>query len=298
MTKIPPAFEQSLIDLLLGAEKAAAADEAAPCLLVVDDDAAMLSSVGRLLEGRGYRVHTAASGRDAVARLAQQPVDLLLLDLHLPDIYGFDVLGHAAERELDLCTIVVSGDSDIDAAIRALKEGAYSFIRKPYKPDEFLRTVENAIGHLQSKRENARIRERLERSEELYRYLVDESPDLIYTLDGEGRFTFVNRRFETLLGFSGEDLLGRHYSVLLSPQEGAMADHVFRERRQGGRASRNVELRLRSRYQEGGQPFDVSMVTLVFNAFGVYGANGGGGPGEGHGAPGYAAGTARGARGG
>jgi diguanylate cyclase (GGDEF)-like protein/PAS domain S-box-containing protein len=267
MSDLPEVFKDSLIDLFLGTETQPEDTENAPRLLLVDDEPLLLQSLQRLLDGRGYQIETATSGREAMNHLGQHDFDLLLLDLHLPDVYGFEVLQHAAALGREVCTIVVSGDSDISAAIRALKEGAYAFVRKPYKPDELLHTVHNALGHLQSRRENERIRERLEQSEQLYRYLVDESPDLIYTLDVRGRFTFVNRRFETLLGYSAADLIGQHYSMLLIPQESAVADHVFQERRQSGRASRNVELRLRSQFKEDGHPFDVS---LAFNAVGIY----------------------------
>jgi diguanylate cyclase (GGDEF)-like protein/PAS domain S-box-containing protein len=274
VSQIPAAFERSLIDLLLGSEGTETAGGYTPHLLLVDDEPQMLTTMLRLLEGNGYRIKTAGTGREAMEHIGHNDFDLLLLDLHLPDVYGYEVLNHATERGLELCTIVVSGDSDIDAAIRALKEGAYGFIRKPYEPDELIRTVHNALSHLQARRDNERIRVRLEQSEQLYRYLVDESPDLIYTLDNQGRFTFINHRFETLLGYASDELIGQHYSVVMHPQDGAMAAHVFQERRQGGRASRNVELRLRSRYKDEAMPFDISLVTLVFNAFGIYSPGG------------------------
>jgi diguanylate cyclase (GGDEF)-like protein/PAS domain S-box-containing protein len=270
MNKIPAAFEQRLIDLLLGNGRPGPLEAGPPRLLLVDDEPLMLHSTLRLLDGRGYLIHTASTGQEAMAHLGQTGFDLLLLDLHLPDVYGYEVLDHAVGRGLEICTIVVSGDSDIDAAIRALKHGAYGFVRKPYQPDELLRTVQNALSHLQTQRENARIRQHLEQSEQLYRYLVDESPDLIYTLDPQGRFSFVNRRFETLLGYRSEELLGQHFSMLLYPEDVAAAVHVFQERRQGERASRNVELRLRSRLRDEALPFDINLVTLVFNAFGIY----------------------------
>jgi diguanylate cyclase (GGDEF)-like protein/PAS domain S-box-containing protein len=269
MSRVPAPFERSLIDLFLGPETLPLDTEPAR-LLVVDDEPGMLASLRRLLDGQGYRIDTAATGTEAVALLGEREFDLLLLDLHLPDMYGYEVFNHASKRGSEICTIVVSGDSDIEAAIRALKQGAYAFVRKPYEPDELLRTVHNAIAHLRARHENERIRVRLEQSEQLYRYLVDESPDLIYILDTQGRFTFVNHRFETLLGYRGDELLGQHYSMLLHPQEGAGAAHVFQERRQSGRASRNVELRLRSRLGEASRAFDVNLVTLVFNAFGIY----------------------------
>lgn len=270
MNKIPAAFEKGLFDLLLGNDYPCEVCDLPPQLLLVDDEPLMLNSTRRILEGRGYQIHTASSGREAMVHLEQLPIDLLLLDLHLTDVYGFDVLNHAASRGLEICTIVVSGDSDINAAIRALKHGAYGFVRKPYEPDELLRTVHNAISHLRTLRENDRIRARLEHSERLYRYLVDESPDLIYTLDGQGCFNFVNRRFETLLGYSCAELLGRHYSAMVHPDDTTAAAHVFQERRQGERASRNVELRLKRRAVDAGNSHDGGLVTLVFNAFGIY----------------------------
>jgi len=270
MNSATGSFDSSLIDLFLGNATTQEYKQGPPRLLLVDDEPMLLASLQKLLEGRGYLIQTAANGLEAINRLEQEEFDLLLLDLHLPDVYGFEVLQQASNQGIEICTIVVSGDSDIDAAIRALKAGAYAFVRKPYTPDELLHTVHNALGHLKSRRENEQIRLRLEHSEQLYRYLVDESPDLIYTLDVQGRLTFVNHRFETLLGFSTEELIGQHYSVLLLPQENAVADRVFQERRQGERASRNVELCLRSNFKNEGHHFEVNLVTLVFNAVGIY----------------------------
>jgi len=270
MSATSAVIENSLIDLLLGATDFAL-ETARPRILLVDDEPAMLSSMISLFQGHDYTIKTASTGREAKTYLDLQSFDLLLLDLNLPDMYGFEVLKHATELGQDILTIIVSGDSDIDAAIQALKDGAYSFVRKPYKPAELIRTIHNAISHLHSKRENERIRKRLEQSEHLYRFLVDESPDLIYTLDDKGYFTFVNQRFRTLLGYSSEELIGRHYSMLLDPGESAMAARVFQERRKGNRASRNVELRLQGRLMAESLAFDVNQVTMVFNTFGIYG---------------------------
>jgi DNA-binding NtrC family response regulator len=91
-----------------------------------------------------------------------------------------------------MTVIVVSADDVIDSAIGALRRGAYDFVRKPYQPEELLRTVDNALQRKRLERTNALISARLERSERLHRYLVDHSPDIIYTVDEEGRFTYLN----------------------------------------------------------------------------------------------------------
>ena len=82
-----------------------------------------------------------------------------------------------------------------------------------------LKTIDNALQQRALEIENRSIAWRLGCSEKLYRYLVDSSPDIIYTLNQEGRFTFVNDRAQQLLGFGPDDLIGQHYSVLVHDED-------------------------------------------------------------------------------
>jgi PAS domain S-box-containing protein len=88
---------------------------------------------------------------------------------------------------------------------------------------------------------------RLEHSERLHRFLVEQSPDIIYTLDKNGVFIFVNGRVQALLGYSREELLGKHYSLIVHPDDQEHARFAFNERRIGDRASTNVEIGCRPR---------------------------------------------------
>ncbi|MEK5778183.1 PAS domain-containing protein, partial [Acinetobacter nosocomialis] len=78
---------------------------------------------------------------------------------------------------------------------------------------------------------NNHILQRLQQSEKWHRFLVNSSPDFIYTLDKEGHFTFVNARAESLLGYRREKPLGQHYSRVVPEDHIARAEHVFNERR-------------------------------------------------------------------
>jgi len=78
---------------------------------------------------------------------------------------------------------------------------------------------------------------------------VDSSPDIIYTLDREGRFTYINDRAHKLLGFVSNELIGKHYSVLVHEEDIERARYVFNERRISDRASRNGSPR--SRHDSG-----------------------------------------------
>jgi diguanylate cyclase (GGDEF)-like protein/PAS domain S-box-containing protein len=216
-----------------------------PRLLIVDDEPLILEGLSRLLASRDYEVVTANGGCEALIAIGKQQFDAILLDLGMPDLNGSEVLRFVAERSPDTPVIVVSGESTIDAAIRALRGGAADFVRKPYEPEELLRRVDNTLTRRRLERENSSILQRLQQSEKWHRFLVNSSPDFIYTLDDEGRFTFVNDRVESLLGYRREDLLGQHYSLVIHEDDIARAEHIFNERRAGDRSARNIEIRLK-----------------------------------------------------
>lgn len=216
-----------------------------PRLLVVDDEPLILEGLVRLLSTRDYDVTTANGGCEALIAIGKQQFDVILLDLGMPDLNGNEVLRFVADRSADTPVIVVSGDSTIDAAIRALRGGAADFVRKPYEPEELLRRIDNTLIRRRLERENNHILQRLQQSEKWHRFLVNSSPDLIYTLDGDGRFTFANERVESLLGYRSEELLGQHYSLVIHEDDIARAEHVFNERRAGDRSARNIEIRLK-----------------------------------------------------
>lgn len=235
-----------------------------PQLLLVDDEPLLLSSLLRLLDQRGFELATAGDGTQAIALLASKPFDLVILDLRLPDMSGHAVMEYINQRQLDTDVIITSGDSGIDAAIGALKRGAYDYLRKPYPREELLKAVQNALKQRQLLAQNKLISQRLEGSERIYRYLVNSSPDIIFTLDPDGLFTFVNDRLQTLLGFDRQELLGRHYSALIHAPDLQRADYVFGAEPQPKRWSRQAELRLRSNdSQSDYRTFSVELVSLA-----------------------------------
>jgi diguanylate cyclase (GGDEF)-like protein/PAS domain S-box-containing protein len=245
--------------------------ERAPRLLLVDDEPRLLSSLYELLNNRGYELVTADSGRAALDQLSRTRFDLVLLDLRLPDMSGHQIMDFINQMEIDAEVIVMSGEVGIDAAIGALKRGAYDYLRKPYSREELLKTVGNALQQRRLEAANQRIATQLENSEKLYRYLVDSSPDIIYTLNHEGQFTFVNDRAYQLLGFAREELIGKHYSILVHDEDLERARYVFNERRVDERASRNVELRLKCHNGTGAdRTFNNTLMTISLNSIGMH----------------------------
>ena len=228
-------------------------------------------SLCELLSGRGFHLFTASSGKKALQQLESNQFDLILLDLGLPDIGGHEIMDFINQRKMNANVIVLSGHNGIDAAIGAIKRGAYGYLRKPYSPEELLKTVDNAIEKRRLEAENARIAWQLECSEQLHRHLVDSSPDIIYSIDQKGLFTFVNDRALKTLGFQRDQLIGQHYSVLIHEEDLDRAHYVFNARGSNAPAAQNIELRLKCQDEREKRLFDNTLMTISFNPPGICG---------------------------
>src|SRR5688500_20281387 len=100
-------------------------------ILVVDDVAAMAEQYAYDLRRlAGYRTRIATGGKDALAALAEEEVDCVILDLEMPGVDGFEVLRRMRERAMDVPVIVYTGTGDYDRCAQAIRASAYSFIDK------------------------------------------------------------------------------------------------------------------------------------------------------------------------
>jgi diguanylate cyclase (GGDEF)-like protein/PAS domain S-box-containing protein len=259
--------------------KGAAAQHHTPRILVVDDEPHLRESLVQIMQLRGYHVESARNGAEALQVLQREPFDLVLLDLVMPELTGHQVMDRIHALKLDLKVIVVSGDTSIDSAISAIRHGAYDFVRKPYEPEEMLKRVANALSARKLEVENHAITERLHQSESWYRYLVNNSPDLIYTLDREGLFTYINDAAEKILGYGKNELLGKHYSTVIHDDDINDAVYAFNERRTGDRSTRDVELRLKCKNGvDKSRNFENRFVTIELNSMGMYDSETAGSP--------------------
>jgi len=130
-------------------------------ILVVDDEQAIRSSVQDLLQDEGYKVETAASGEEAMARFGPDsppPVDAVLLDIWLPNMDGIEVLKAVKQIHPALPVIMLSGHANIETAVTATKSGAYHFIEKPFSSDNLLLTLGHALRESKLERENQELR--------------------------------------------------------------------------------------------------------------------------------------------
>ena len=190
-----------------------------PSILLTDDDPRMLDSLSSLLRLYDYDVDTALGGEVALQKLPSKHYDLLLLDLKMPRVTGHDVMAYMDNNNINTMTIVVSGETSLDDISRALRNGAYDYLKKPYAPEELTATVNNAIRKKRLEDSQQIMQEQLHRSEKLHRFIVNNSPDIIFILDNRGCFSFVNSKIETTLEYSRNALIGKHLTTLMEDED-------------------------------------------------------------------------------
>jgi len=239
-------------------------------LLIVDDEALIRSRLRHHLEGDGRIVLECGTGTEAVALLKKEDIELVILDINLPDISGIEILEWIRANRKPTGVILVSGDDCIESAIKALRQGAAEFVRKPYAVDDLTHKVKAALHHRQLERNSVLMAARLEQSERLHRFMVESSPDIIYTLDKAGCFTFVNGRIENLLGYSKGELIGSPYFTIVHDDDRERAVFAFNERRIDHRATTNLEVRLKCKDEGNHRIFEDRQVITMLSAVGIY----------------------------
>jgi len=114
-------------------------------ILIVDDDPRFCDSLKVLLGNQGYQMQTSNSGREAMEYLVKNNFDLALLDMVMPEMNGHQIMDYINSKSPETLVIVITGHASMESAIESLRRGAYDYLRKPFEPEELLKTVENAL---------------------------------------------------------------------------------------------------------------------------------------------------------
>jgi len=114
---------------------------------ILDDEPEMRKALRRLLTCRGFRVEEYERGEDLLAALNAQPLDCLLLDLHMPGIAGFDVLETFRSRQIPVPVIVITAHDEPGTADRVRVLGASAYLKKPVDRDALLSAIAAATAH-------------------------------------------------------------------------------------------------------------------------------------------------------
>jgi len=137
-----------------------------PTILVVDDEPELCHALSKLLQRNGYRVLTAGDGEEGLALLRGQEVHLVLSDLLMPKVGGLDLLKAVQIISPTTEVVIITGHGTIEAAVEAMKMGAYDFVEKPFSTTTTLNVVRKALEKQQLIAENLELRRRLEEIQE------------------------------------------------------------------------------------------------------------------------------------
>ena len=114
-------------------------DQAA--VLVIDDEESMREGCRQTLDQEGYRTAVAANGQNGLRLVERVRPDVVLVDLRMPGMDGIEVIERIRTIDPNIVTIVITGYGSIDAAVAAMKSGAFDFLNKPFSPERLLEVV-------------------------------------------------------------------------------------------------------------------------------------------------------------
>jgi diguanylate cyclase (GGDEF)-like protein/PAS domain S-box-containing protein len=196
-------------------------------ILIVDDDAAILKLLNTKLSREGYICVTASQSEKAFGLLHDNSVDVALIDVKMPGMDGIELTKSIKQLYPDVCVVMMTGYPEVDYAVEAMRSGAEDYIFKPFNLDEVSMIVQRALQKRELVIQNREHQQDLERrvnektqeieqknkdlreTKEYLENLIESSVDGIVTTDKSGRITFASKGAQEMLGYTGEELVGR-----------------------------------------------------------------------------------------
>jgi len=170
-------------------------------VFIIDDERNICESIKMILEYENYSVEYSIDPRQALAKLEHSEFDLILLDIQMPGLNGFEILSRLKDQNLATPVIIISAHGNIENAVKATKLGAFDFLEKPIDRDKLLIAVRNALKQKKLLKENRELKENLEIENEI----IGESPKIKALLESLPRIAVTDAR----VLISGENGTGK-----------------------------------------------------------------------------------------
>jgi len=170
-----------------------------PKILIIDDDPLVCDSLEHLLTAQGYEIEISNKGHEALECIARKAFNLVVMDVGLPNMHGFQIMAHIRRHSPDALVIMMTRDGTIESAPEALKDGIYSYLRKPFRSAELIKTIKNALDHKRLRGKHSQSEEALRESEERFRTLVENSLTGICIIQNN-RIIYQNPKQKKLYG--------------------------------------------------------------------------------------------------
>src|SRR5438067_3624424 len=152
-------------------------------ILVVDDEEIMREILETLLTREGYDVRCASSGAEGLEMARTRPVDAALVDIMMPGLDGIATLDELKRIDEDLAVVIITAYASVESAISAMKAGAFDYITKPFKNDEVLVVVRNAMERRRLVHENRALRQNIQERYHKFANIIGRSPRMRQVFD-------------------------------------------------------------------------------------------------------------------
>jgi DNA-binding NtrC family response regulator len=152
-------------------------------ILVIDDEEIMREILEALLTREGYDVRLAASGAEGLEIARALPIDAALVDIMMPGLDGIATLDELKRIDEDLAVIMITAYASIESAISAMKSGAFDYISKPFKNDEVLVVIRNAMERRRLVHENRALRQNIQERYHKFANIIGRSPRMRQVFD-------------------------------------------------------------------------------------------------------------------
>ena len=173
-----------------------------PKVLVVDDEKRIRDGCSKMLIQEGFDTAIAETGSHGLELLEKEHYDIILLDLMMPGLSGFDVLEHVKTLHPDTVIIVITGYATIEHSIEAMKKGAFDFIPKPFSPQDLRIVISKALEHIRTLHDITHEKSRI-------RVLMNYLADGVMATDADKKIALTNPVFLKLIGHAGEEVIGK-----------------------------------------------------------------------------------------
>jgi PAS domain S-box-containing protein len=177
-------------------------------ILIADKSEDTRAEIKVIIENLGYAALTADNGNTCIELLNTARIDLLLLDIQLPEINGLEVFAYIRKNQIMIPVIMISGSSDLEQAIFSLKMGAYQYLLKPFRADHLETMINNALCEFE-----------LRRKVILYSVAMTQIPLGVVITDEKGIIEYTNPSFTDLTGYTESETKGQSTSLLKSGKQ-------------------------------------------------------------------------------
>jgi PAS domain S-box-containing protein len=194
-------------------------------ILIADDEGDIRDGAERILKRIGFRVFKAARGDAAQGMVETLRPDLVLLDLKMPGQDGMEVLKFIRELDPRILVIIITGYATVEAAIEAMKRGAYDFIPKPFEPDQLRIVVNRAAEKIRLTREAEHLEQEklrtlsdLDTEKSRIHTIVESLPDGVLVTNTAGNVVLMNPACRQLMGLGAEVRPGKPLDAYIADE--------------------------------------------------------------------------------